>query len=883
MKESEKTMIQTIKKKWLNQNSAAALLSFLLPVLILAIVYWRHGIYPGSELTILSSDSFVQYSNFHASLHNVLTGKQNIFYTWSGSLGLNYWSLMAYYLNGLFSPLVVFFDNYAMPDTLYYLTLLKFGCSGLSFWVFGRATYRKLSPWMVTGLSVSYALIGYAVGYSQVIMWLDTFVYLPLIILGIHRLMDQQKPGLLFISYLVLFVSNFYMAFMVGVFSFLYFLIRTLIHWEKAKRQIGLYLATSLLAGGASMVTILPTLLDLSSNGESLTSIQTLVTADTGPWDMVAKLMVGVYDTSKYESMAFVYAGLLPLIFCLFYFVSRQTTWKERLGYGSLFVLLIGSIYIYPLNLFWHGLHAPNMFLFRFSFLIAFLILLLAGYGLERYTSRQMNTLMNIFLGVGSVFLTFLLLSNKKRYGIITTETIYITFGLLIIYLGIYLLWEKKPTWHRGLLALLVLLMCGEAFVNTRAMITGIRQDWGYPSRVLYTTGHQEIQTLTDLANDSQETFFRMENLDRLTLNDSFNFGYSGVGMFSSIRNRHSSQYVNALGFRSLGTNLNIQYANNTLLGDALVGIQYNIAKGDPMKFGFEKVATNGDYSLYENRYALPLGILTDEGIYQEGVLNNQTELFQYFSGKQLDFYSVKDATIVDSEYAILTEKENGTILNIGEEQPGKNKSVTWSVTVPAHSQGYLSLVPTDFGLSSGMDVQLTVNEITRSMSLPNSGQYYNIGYYEETTTVEVTTTFPRGTLEQTHVSLYKPDVLVLDTEKYAAAIELIQNKGVEMVTEGRVAIGKVNAADDQVLFTTIPYDRGWRVYIDGKEVAITPFKEAFLTVPVTAGEHEIRFVYLPPGFAIGVGLLLGCTGLFIGMMWMLRRKQRKEVEDDTN
>uniref|UniRef100_UPI00374A2F6D YfhO family protein n=1 Tax=uncultured Enterococcus sp. TaxID=167972 RepID=UPI00374A2F6D len=228
-------------KSFLKRNSFSMSISFIVPVLIMIVAYYTVGVYPGSKVSIMASDSFSQYSNFHASFKNVLEGKQSIFYTWSGSLGLNYWALSAYYLNGIFTPLVAFFNNNNMPDTLYYLTLLKFGASGLSFWIFSHNTY-KLNRWLVSGLSISYALMSYAVAYSEVIMWLDTFVYLPLIILGVHRLMDKTKPVLLFVSYLLLFVSNFYMAFMVGVFSFMYFFARSFTNWQRYKKSIGLYL-----------------------------------------------------------------------------------------------------------------------------------------------------------------------------------------------------------------------------------------------------------------------------------------------------------------------------------------------------------------------------------------------------------------------------------------------------------------------------------------------------------------------------------------------------------------------------------------------------------------------------------------------------------------
>ncbi|MGX7265618.1 YfhO family protein [Enterococcus crotali] len=860
-------------KEFLKQNSLAMLLSFSLPVVLMALIYYFKDIYPGSKLTVLASDSFTQYANFHASFNNVLHGKQNIFYTWSGSLGLNYWALMAYYLNGLFTPLVFFFDNGNMADALYYLTLLKFGASGLAFWVFAHNTF-KINRWLVVGLSVSYALMSYSVGYSEVIMWLDTFMYLPLIILGIHRLMDDKKPALLFISYLLLFLSNFYMAFMVGVFSFLYFFARAISQWTVYKKSILPYLITSLLAGGASMITILPTIFDLSNNGESLSAITTFLTPDTGPWDFVAKSLVGVYDTSKFESMPFIYIGLFALIFCMFYFISNKIALKNKLLFGSLFILLIASVYILPLNLAWHGLHSPNMLLFRFSFLFSFLVILLAGYGLEVFEKSDFNRLLNGVLGITGLIIVFLIVSNKKRYGVITTMSLVVTIGLLAAYVLLLYFYVYQPKWKKWLPVLILLLMSGEAFVNAQALVKGIKQDWNYPSRELIAKPYPHIKALSDQAFEENDTFFRMENLNPISLDDSFNFGYHGIGMFSSIRNRHSSQYMNALGFRSLGSNLQVHYENNTLLMDALIGMKYIIAKGNLNKFGYEKMAQSGDYSLYKNAYALPLGIMTDKGIYEKEAVRNQTELFNYLSGSEGELFSFGEATMVDSKNVIVTEEEN--TVSFGEEEPNKIKSVTWLITVPEHSQGYLSLVPTDLGAAIDTKVHVTVDGVTRRTDLRDDGQYHSIGYYDKTKTIKVTTSFTGG---KQRTTLFKPDVVFLNTQEFEKSVKKIQEKSVDFKTNGRKAQARTSFEEDQVLLTTIPYDKGWKAYIDGKQVKIPTFKDAFLAIPVPAGTHEIKFVFLPQGFVIGAILFILCILLFIGYSYWLKKQLKVKSE----
>lgn len=141
--------------------------------------------------------------------------------------------------------------------------------------------------------------------------------------------------------------------------------------------------------------------------------------------------------------------------------------------------------------------------------------------------------------------------------------------------------------------------MSTEAFINSDFMVRGVLKDWNYASRSLYTEPYPSIKALVDKTKSDNDTFYRMENLDPVSSNDAFNYGYSGVSMFSSIRNRHSSGYMDQLGFRSRGTSLNIRYQNNTLLADAFTGIKYNIAKTkDLNKYGFTKTQSVGEYNL---------------------------------------------------------------------------------------------------------------------------------------------------------------------------------------------------------------------------------------------------------------------------------------------
>lgn len=869
-----KSIFKNEKKYWLS--------AFFIPILILALAYLTVPIYPGSKLTLLASDAFSQFSNFHANFRNMLLGKQSIFYSWNASLGLNYLSLISYYLGGIFTPLVLLFPLKMIPDAMYFLTLLKFGCAGLSFWVFSRHTYR-IKPIYHVLLAVSYALMGFSVAHSELIMWLDTFVWIPLILLGIHRIIEKKKPLLLFISYLLLFVSNFYFGFMVGIFSFLYFFIKIAINWQQDKKAIVPYLITSVLAGLASMIIILPTIFDLRQNGEALTEIKQLKTAATSWLDIPAKNMIGSFDTTKYGSIPFIYIGLIPLFLCTFYFISKKFPAKNKGLFAGLFALIIASFYLEPLNLFWHGMHAPNMFLFRYSFLFSVLVIVLAGYALEKITKEDIFTLQMILIAWLVLFGITYCLPEKWQYDFLTNWNFLLTLLMIIVYLILLMIYSKQESfsWKSFQSShLLMVLLCAfitlEVTTNTTLLISSIRNDWNYPSRSLLNKTYDDFQEVVDKSNElSPDDFFRFEAISPISSNDSFKFNYNGVSMFNSIRNRNSSSLLHQLGFRSRGTNLNIRYANNTLIMDSLLGIKYNQSANGLTKFGFNEVFKNKEYQLYRNDYAMGLGMLTNKDIYnidlpEKDNLTAQTNLLNQLGQTNGRYFTSTQPEMIGSTNTTIDYDESNR-MTLTEQQGNIGKTITWKVTIPAEKQAYISIFPTNFGELSSSTAELNVNGRKTKTQISVNGQYYDLGYYHHETTVEFSVEF-YGTKSLT---IMKPPVILLDIPQYQSAMSNLQEQNVQMNVKGRKIKATANVTDEHnVLFTTIPYDRGWQAKVNGNKVAIKAFKDGFITVPLENGKNIIEMSYLPQGFILGVGLFVSCSLLFTGYLYYLKKQE---------
>ncbi|AYW47904.1 copper ABC transporter permease [Tetragenococcus osmophilus] len=859
-------------KDFFQKNKYYMIASFFIPAIIMAIIYLTIGIYPGSERTLLASDAFSQFSNFHASFRNALFGEQSFLYTWNASLGLNYLSLISYYLGGFFTPLVLFFPNQLMPDALYFLTLVKIGSAGLSFWFYAKHIFHISKKSHIT-LAICYALMSFITAQSELIMWLDAYVYLPLIIWGIDRIIQKGKPKLLFISYFMLFFTSFYLGFMVGVFSVLYFFVQLFRNWQENKKRILPYFVTSFLAGGASMIIILPALLDLRSNGEELTQITNLKTEATGPLDFFIKNMIGVYDTTKYGSIPFIYIGLLPLAFFIFYFIIKEIPWKEKILYASLIALLLASFYFIPLNLLWHGMHAPNMFLFRYAFLFSFTVIMLAGFGWEKLNLTNEKRLLFSFVFLAVAFsLTYLFIHNTKDY--LEPISLILSLAFLVVYFIIFFSFYTKQFTLKQTVLFLLLFATVEMAVNTNSMLRNILDEWNYPSRGLYTEPYPAINELVEETKEENDTFYRLENLDPVSANDSFNYGYSGISMFSSIRNRNTSGYMDMLGFRSRGTSLNVRYPNNTLLMDSLMAVKYNLAEQPIDKYGFSQKDTSGDYQLYENQNALPLGFLTDSTIHQvrqvaNDNLANQTNLINQLADTEETFFTFRPITVTGLNN--VTIENQGAHTKFSEETENTAKEVTWEVTVPAHSQAYLSLFPTNFAELENSTATITVDGQQRESQINTTGQYYDLGFYDQAKTIEFTASF-YGTED---ISFQNPQVVTLDTDAFQKSIDKIQENGVEMQTGNRDAQAEVTADKDQTLVTTIPYDGGWHAKIDGNNVAIDSFQNAFVSLEVPEGKHTIELTYRPQGFLPGVGAFVICIVLFVGFDWYYEKKRR--------
>lgn len=833
--------------------------SFIIPIIIMIGVYLSQGIYWNSDNSPLLGDGFHQYVIFDVALRNILHRNSSLFYTFTSGLGLNFYALSSYYLGSFFSPLVYFFDLTNMPDAVYLTTLLKFGLIGLSTYFSLNKLFQSIPKPLKLALSTSYALMSFTVSQLEIKTWLDVFILIPLIITGLHLLITEKKFLLYFTSLSILFIQNYYFGYMTALFLIFWYLCQ--ISWDFKTRKSSFidFIITSVLAGMASLILTLPTLFDLQTHGEKLTEVTKFQTESSWYLDLFAKQFIGSFDTTKYGAIPMIFVGLLPFILTILFFTLKSIKFHVKLIYAIFFTFLIASFYIETLDLFWQGMHTPNMFLHRYAWIFSTLLIYTAAEVLNRLKEIKIwNFLVSLFLVVTGFLATIYF---KSHYSFLTDLNILLTLEFLVVY-SLLLLAVIKKFISVNLFAILIsLFIMVEISLNASSQMDGIAKEWGFASRSAY---NRDIPAMESFSTYIGNQFTRTEKLETQTGNDSMKFNYNGISQFSSVRNRSASSTLDKLGFKSSGTNLNLRYANNSILADSLFGIQYNISENPIDKYGFQDVYQKDNLTLYENQFSLPIAFASqsvyNDVKFNEHTLDNQSSFLNQLANVDFDYFSPipYDKTENTNDLISVTSSSN------------EDAAIQYQIEVPENSQVYLSFTNLHFSNDKQKKVDILVNGEKKTFTTDNVFSFFNLGYTKDTKTFNIHVSFPGNS----QVSFESPTFYRLDTQTLTEAIQKIKEQPVTVSTSKNKVFARYDVQQDTSIFFTIPYDKGWSAYQDGKKIEIKQAQTGFMKVDIPKGKGTITLSFIPNSFITGA--ICSFTSLLLFGIYNHRLKSSK-------
>ena len=833
--------------------------SFIIPIIIMIGVYLSQGIYWNSDTSPLLGDGFHQYVIFDVALRNILYGNGSLFYTFTSGLGLNFYALSSYYLGSFLSPLVYFFNLTNMPDAVYLTTLLKFGLIGLSTYFSLNKLFQSIPKPLKLALSISYALMSFTVSQLEIKTWLDVFILIPLIITGLHLLITEKKFILYFTSLSILFIQNYYFGYMTALFLIFWYLCQISWDFKTRKSSVLDFIITSFLAGMTSLIMTLPTLFDLQTHGEKLTEVTKFQTESSWYLDLFAKQFIGSFDTTKYGAIPMIFVGLLPFILTILFFTLKSIKFHVKLIYAIFFAFLIASFYIEALDLFWQGMHTPNMFLHRYAWIFSTLLIYTAAEVLNRLREIKIwNFLISLFLVVTGFLATIYL---KSHYSFLTNLNILLTLEFLIVY-SLLLLAVIKKFISVNLFAILIsLFIMVEISLNASSQMDGIAKEWGFASRSAYSLDIPSIESFSTYIGNS---FTRTEKLQTQTGNDSMKFNYNGISQFSSVRNRSASSTLDKLGFKSSGTNLNLRYANNSILADSLFGIQYNISETPIDKYGFQDVYQKDNLTLYENQFSLPIAFASqsvyNDVKFNEHTLDNQASFLNQLANVNFDYFSPIPHDKIENTNDLISVTSSSN----------EDAAIQYQIEVPENSQVYLSFTNLHFSNDKQKKVDILVNGEKNIFTTDNAFSFFNLGYTKEKKTFNIHVNFPGNS----QVSFESPTFYRLDTQTFTEAIQKIKEQPVTVSTSKNKVFATYDVQQDTSIFFTIPYDKGWSAYQDGKKIEIKQAQTGFMKVDIPKGKGTITLSFIPNGFITGA--ICSFTSLLLFGIYNHRRKSAK-------
>lgn len=845
------------------------ILSFFLPFLILGLVYLVHGIYPFSPKTILICDLNGQYIDFYSAFHEIINQGKSIFYSWNAGMGLNFCGLFAYYLSSPFSFIVLLFKKQYLPEALLLMTLLKAGSAGLTFAIFARYFHSGTKP-AVLIFSLLYALMGYSVVYSFNLMFLDGVIFLPLVILGIEKILKENKYFLFVISLAIIIIANFYIAYMIGLFSLLYFLIRffsvhTRQELELFKQKVSLFFISAAFAIGLTAFLWLPTFFALIfAQGCPGLSLKWNINFEL--FDLAAKLQIGAYDTLKLSGLPNIYCGLLPLLLLPLFFWNNMVKFKEKIMYSAFFVILIASFLFSNLDLAWHAFDEPDWFLYRYSFVFSFLMLALAYREFSKINTLDMRKLSKVFF----VWLVILILLQKLHYSYLSDKLLVISMFLLALYSLIIYLAAKVPDKKKAVVLLLVIFIIAEALLNSWYLLRRLDGEFAYTAREKYTGTLNQLEDIIPQIQEKDRDFYRLDRIGGRSFNDPMNLNYNGLTHFSSMAYVPLHQFLHKLGYLSTAQYKSVNFAGSTPISSSILGIKYVISAED-MGLGYREAITSQEYDVYENTYALALGFMVSKQLKTldfsvENPFRVQSDFINLAQGRginALEYFKPLKVTDIELDNVYITKENNMEVYK--RVNSALEASVEFTLENPSDQQIFASF----HAINSYVEIYL--NEIKLDGYYPvYNKRIVDLGFHRKNEPLKFKLVFSHDGFSLKHKYFFG-----LTKENLAKALVPLRESLFEVnnMTDRSVK-GSVKARKDQLLFTSIPYDPGWQANVDGERTPITKIGGSLIALELTEGLHEIEFFFEPRGLRLGIFTSV-CALILLLVFWAVFKRKK--------
>lgn len=862
------------------QRNKLILAAFCLPVILMLLAFLVMGIYPAGENQIAVIDMYHQYVPFLGELQSKLQSGGSLFYTWNGAGGSNFWNLLAYYGASPLNLILVLFPKKFLMDGVTLILLLKIGLAGSTMAVYLRVIVwekdKRSADISLVGFATLYALCSYVMAYYWCIMWMDAVALLPLCILGLHKILDGRSGVFYTVCLALVVFINYYMAIMVCIFILFYYPVLYFIKVQGESaghffKTTGRAVGYSLLGVLMSAVMLLPTWMSMQSTYYISADMPEKTELYNDLLDILNQMLPNAELTYR-EGLPNLYCGMFVVILLVFYWISRTIPLREKLLNGAFLVFLIFSLNINKLDFIWHGFHFPNQLPYRYTFMICFLLIAMAYQVFQRVDEIRVNHLWILLAAGGGYYL----LAQKILTEHIKDLDLFVYSGLawLALYVAILLLYKKGRLPKNLLLILTVILLTCEMASNTCTSIDQV----GTTQRSNYYANEADIAKLVKKTEGTDDRFGRTEMNDNYILNCPAMYHYKGISQFSSSLNANATALMEHIGVEGAPDKNRFNYNQTDPVTNAMLNIRYLIGKNLPIDDSdFKQIAKSGNSRLYESIYPLSIGYMTADTIrtwnyeqenpfmvlddYVRAVTQNKyTSVFTEIEPVDVSAANIELSSTGDGMWDSTLKnetKKSKTILTYQAQQTGKQ---------------YLFIEADDADA-------ITVSQEKKDDKIEirnDCGSIVNLGEMDSGTEFTVTIEYKEG-----KGGSVVSHVCTMDEAVWQDAYKMLSASMLDVTDYGDSCLkGTIDVQEDGVFVTSVPYEAGWKLKVDGHTREINELiGGAWISTSLSAGEHQIELSFRPPGLIAGLLITLASIGLLIAAEWWRRRRMLRKLQ----
>ena len=832
-----------------------------IPYLILAgftffFCWWfvgRHGIF-GAKVDWLSQHSvlpdyfrqqFYATGKLFPEFAANLGGGQNIYH-------------FAYY--GLYSPLIL--PSYLLPfvkmsDYIMAVSITGLIASVLLFYYWLKS--RKTDTGTAFILSLMFLLAGPMIGqYSGQIMFVDYMPFLCLALIGVDRYFEQEKSGLFTVSVFLMIMTSFYFS-IGGMLSLVLYGLHRYFEQREGNRvavrsflRDGLcFVRSMILAVLMSGFFLVPTALALTGgrSKEQNTSFASFFI----PQITVERFAYSIYGI-----------GLTTLVITvLLTGLLYRKVYEKVLTYGCVIVLVI-PVFAYLLN---GGLYIRDKVFIPFLPLLCYLI----GIYLEKCRKKELSFIAGIVPYIITTIFVYIARNQFVSKGI--GKSIWkVLLAESILFLICYVLYCALKRYHKETKEILMLalpsVICLAVTMNTFYQMKPDR----YVSRKLYrdVTGEQNRQAVKEALKD--DGYYRTEQKgsddeNAADLNRIWDVEQNITSIYSSAYNPDYHTFrQKTFGLEEPFRNGMMQSVSKNPVFQRMMGVRYIVSDSDVP--GYTLVKKCGTTGIYQNKDAAPVMYATDRVMTEE---EYKKLAFPYNQTAFLEYAVVGEHT-ESSDQNIMTAYEPVSL------KMANNRTTGGAEQKTIQQEGQKQILFLRFRVDNAhpnKDVAVWINGIRNKLSAKDHV------YYNENKTFtyavplkdgedNISVTFGKGKYRLRHVQAYLGSLPERSELLYQSEIQVDKKQ-----TEDNVIQGTIHVKKDGWFITSIPYDKHFKIYIDGKETEIQKVNTAFLGCKIESGNHEVKIIYHAPGTTTGKVLsLIGIAG-FVLVLVQEKRKQK--------